>query len=66
MGYLFAIFGSITGFLAVFATTLAFGPPRSDIDLILGGVYGIATAIFWVGAGVIFRMDYHAKKETTQ
>lgn len=63
MGYLFAIFGALTGFLAVMATALAFTPPRSDITLILGGVYGIATAVFWVGAGIIFRMDEHSKKD---
>jgi hypothetical protein len=65
VGYLFAILGSITGFLCVGATTVAFLPGNSDIQLILGGVYGIATAVFWVGAGIIFRMDdYHSKKDT--
>lgn len=63
MGYLFAAFGFVTAFLAVMITTLALTPPRSDITLILGGVYGVATAIFWVGAGIIFRMDCHYVKK---
>jgi len=63
MGYLFAILGSIAGFFAVLATMSAFNK-GTDIQLILGGVYWIATAVFWVGAGLIFRMDeHHSKKD---
>jgi hypothetical protein len=63
VGYLFAILGSITGLLSVGATLSAFGG-GSDIQLILGGVYWIATAVFWVGAGITFRMDEnHSKKD---
>jgi hypothetical protein len=66
MGYLFAILGSIAGLFAVLATLAALGK-GTDIQLILGGVYWIATAIFWVGAGIIFRMDEnHSKKDTPQ
>ena len=67
MGYLFAILGTITGLLCVAATVSAFAGHGSDIQLILGGVYGIATAVFWVGAGIIFRMEeHHSKKDTPQ
>jgi len=63
MGYLFAILGSITGLFSVAATVSAFGG-GSDIQLILGGVYWIATAVFWTGAGIVFRMDdNHSKKD---
>jgi len=66
MGYLFAILGSITGLFSVGATLTAFGG-GSDIQLILGGVYWIATAVFWTAAGIIFRMDdNHSKKDTPQ
>lgn len=65
MGYLFAILGSIAGLFAVLATLSALVDKGTDIQLILGGVYWIATAVFWVGAGIIFRMDeYHSKKDT--
>lgn len=64
MGYLFAILGSIAGFLSVFATAMGFSRGGSDIQLILGGVYWIATAVFWSAAGIIFRMDdIHSKKD---
>jgi hypothetical protein len=65
MGYFFAILGTIAGFAAVFATTSAFAPGGSDIQLILGGVYGVIAAVFFTGAGLIFRMDeHHSKKDT--
>lgn len=65
MGYLFAILGSIAGLCAFFATFSAIAGKGTDIQLILGGVYWIATAVFWVGAGIIFRMDYHHFKKDT-
>ena len=65
MGYFFAILGSIAGLFAFFATFAALAGHGTDIQLILGGVYWIAATIFWVGAGIIFRMDdYHSKKDT--
>jgi hypothetical protein len=65
MGYLFAILGAIAAFVAVFAATSAFAPGGSDIQLILSGVFGVIAAVFWVGAGLIFRMDdYYSKKDT--
>lgn len=65
MGYFFAILGSIAGFISAMVSTLAFSPNGSDIQLILGAVYGLIAAVFWVGAGIIFRMDdYHSKKDT--
>lgn len=66
MGYFFAILGACAGFLCAFATTKALAG-GSDLQLILGGIYGIATAVFWVGAGIIFRMDEnHSKKDTSK
>jgi len=62
MGYLFAILGSIAGLFAMLATVAALGK-GTDIQLILGGVYWIATAVFWVGAGIIFRMEDLRKKD---
>jgi hypothetical protein len=65
MGYFLAILGSIAGFAAVFATTAAFAPGGSDIQLILGGVYGVISAVFFTGAAIVFRMDdNHSKKDT--
>lgn len=67
MGMLFAMFGAVAGFMAVLATTFAFKSGGSDIQLILGGVYGVVSAVFLVGAGIIFRMDdNHSKKDTPQ
>ena len=66
MGYFFAILGGIAAFFAVQVTVFAF-PKGTDIQLILGGVYWIAAAVFWVGAGLIFRMDeHHSKKDTSK
>ena len=65
MGYFFAILGSIAAFFGAFAITAAFSPPPSDMLLVIGCICGVIAAVFWVGAGIIFRMDdNHTKKDT--
>lgn len=65
MGYFFAILGALATLCAAFATLNALIDKGTDIQLILGGIYWIAAAVFFVGAGIIFRMDeHHSKKDT--
>lgn len=67
MGYLLAIVGGITGILTVWLIGLTLLPGSSDLQLIVGTLCGVATAVLWVGAVIIFRMDYyHSKKDTPQ
>ena len=54
---IFAMLGAVAGFIAVVATTFAFRPGGSDIQLILGAAYGVISAVFCVGSAIIFRMD---------
>lgn len=67
MGYLLAIVGGITGVLTVWLIGLTLLPGSSELQLVIGASCGVATAVFWVGACIIFRMDdYYSKKDTPQ
>lgn len=62
MATIFAMLGAVAAFIAVLATASAFKPGGSDIQLILGGAYGIISAVLSVGSCILFRMD--SKKDT--
>jgi hypothetical protein len=67
MKYVFIILGFFATVCAAFVTFGALVEKSTDIQLILGGVYWIAASVFFVGAGLIFRMDeHHSKKDTPQ
>lgn len=67
MGYILTILSTIALIAAMLTTSVAFQPGGSDLQLILGGVYGVVFAVLFVGACIVFRMDAnHSKKETPQ
>jgi hypothetical protein len=63
VGYILTILSTVAFIAAMLMTSVAFQPGGSDVQLILGGVYGVVFAVLFVGACIVFRMDAHNSKK---